>query len=90
MYKYQLETITLQNLVDFATDFYRNSKSQPVPVPKSPFDDFTEMVADKLKENPQILKIGSIIFSITLILFLFVKMVGRKSAELSKDNKKKT
>jgi hypothetical protein len=36
LYRYELDTINVQNVIDFATDFYRNSKAENVPTPKSP------------------------------------------------------
>jgi len=90
MYKYELDTITTQNLIDFSTDFFRNSKSENIPTPKSPFDDFTEMIAEKLKDNPQILKLGSIAISIIVILAIFIKFRGGSAPKKVKTTKKKT
>jgi hypothetical protein len=89
LYRYQLDTINIQSLVDFATDFYRNSKSEAVPIPKSPFDDFTEMIVEKMRENPQVVKLGSIIASIVVILGLVVAFVGGKKPASSPKKKAK-
>lgn len=80
MFRYELDSVTVSNFIDFATDFYRNSKATGIPPPKSPFDDFTEMVVDKMKENPQVVKLGSIITSILVLLGILIKF-GRRAAE---------
>jgi thiol-disulfide isomerase/thioredoxin len=87
MYNYELDSLTVQNFVDFATDFFRNSKAQNIPVPKSPFDDFTEMVVEKMRENPQVVKLGSIVLSILILLGLLIKF-SRKAQD--RTEKKKT
>jgi len=89
LYRYELTTFTVQSLVDFATNFYRNSKSEAVPIPKSPFDDFTEMIVEKMRENPQVVKLGSIIATIVIILGLIVAFMGSKKPEPSPKKKDK-
>jgi len=90
MYRYELDSITIQNLVGFATDFYRNSKPENVPTPKSPFDDFTEMIVEQMRENPQMVKLGSIGISILIILGIFIKFSSssKKTTKPAKSSKK--
>ncbi|ODN00055.1 Thioredoxin domain-containing protein [Orchesella cincta] len=88
LYRYELDEINIQSLVDFATDFYRNSKAESVPIPKSPFDDFTEMIVEKMRENPQAVKLGSIVLSILIILGIFISFVGGKKKPATSSKKK--
>jgi len=87
LYRYELDSITIQNLIGFATDFYRNSKPENVPTPKSPFDDFTEMIVEQMRENPQMVKLGSIGISILIILGIFIKFSSSSSKKTSKPAK---
>lgn len=43
-------------------------------------DDFTEMIVEKMKDNPQVVKLGSIITSILVLLGILIKF-SRRSAE---------
>lgn len=88
MYKYELDAYSVPNFVDFATDFYRNSKAQSIPVPKSPFDDFCEMVVEKMKENPQVVKLISIVTTVLVLLGILITFRGK--AEEKKVEKKRT
>jgi thioredoxin-like negative regulator of GroEL len=83
-YKYELDSYTIPDFVNFATNFYRNSKGTPVPPPKSPFDDFTEMIAEQLKENPLIVKVGSIVISVFMLLGVVIKFRGKKGGDAKK------
>jgi len=88
MYKYELDSYTISNFIDFATDFFRNSKAVVVPPPKSPFDDFTEMVVEKMKDNPMVVKLGSIIFTITVLLGVLISCRKKPPVEKAKTKKK--
>jgi len=92
MYKYELDTINIPNLVNFATEFWRNSKGTPVPTPKSPFDDFTEMVVEKLKDlknldykDPENLKCGGMALGGLIFLAILISCMcgGGKPAKKS-------
>jgi len=86
LYHYELDSLTVQNFIDFATDFYRNSRAISVPPPKSPFDDLIEMIVEKLRENPGMVKLGSILTTITLLLgfLIYSKAGGVKPAPKKK------
>jgi len=90
MYRYELDSITIPNLIGFATDFYRNSKPENVPTPKSPFDDFTEMIVEQMRENPQMVKLGSIGVSILIILGIFIKFSSSKKTNKPSKSPKKS
>lgn len=36
MYRYNIPKYDVQSFVTFATDWYRNARAEPVPVPKTP------------------------------------------------------
>lgn len=55
-------------------------------------DDFTEMIVEKMRENPQVVKLGSIGLSILIILAIFVKLATKASdttKKVKKDSSKK-
>lgn len=81
MYRYQIPKYDVSSFAAFATDWYKNAKAESIPVPKSPFDDFTQMIADYLRENPWIFLVGIGSFVIGLIISLLQK---RKSSAASK------
>jgi len=47
------------------------------------------MIVEKMRENPQVVKIGSIGVSILIVLGIFVKLTS-KAAETTKKEKKET
>ncbi|RUS82837.1 hypothetical protein EGW08_009413 [Elysia chlorotica] len=51
MYRYDLPTLDTASLRSFLDGFYKNSKAENVPIPKSQFDYITEGVADFLKKQ---------------------------------------
>lgn len=55
-------------------------------------DDFTEMIVEKMRDNPEVVKLGSIGLSILIILGIFIVFsAGKKdTSEKKKDSKKKT
>jgi len=84
MYRYQIRKYDVASFVSFAQDWYKNVKGERVPVPKSPFDDFTAMIADYLRQNPWLWQIGAGTFVLGVILSLLAKVrSGRKSEEKS-------
>lgn len=81
MYRYQLQKYDVASFANFATDWYKNAKAENIPVPKSPFDDFTQMVADYLRENTWIFWLGLCSFGMGLLISLLNK---RKQGVVSK------
>lgn len=87
MYRYQIPKYDVASFASFATDWYKNSKAESIPVPKSPFDDFTQMIADYLRENPWIFYVGFGSFIMGLIISALQKRRA-KSSEKSKSETK--
>ncbi len=53
-------------------------------------DDLVEMIVETLKDNPQFVKLGSIVFSIVLLLGILIKVSRKgKPAKKAKAIKKK-
>ncbi|KAJ8953028.1 hypothetical protein NQ314_007402 [Rhamnusium bicolor] len=90
MYRYQIQKYDVASFVDFAKNWYKNVSPEIVPLPKSPFDDFTAMLADYLKENPWLWQIGFGTFIIGLIASLILKYTQKTPQEkkLQKKDKK--
>ncbi|XP_043478524.1 protein disulfide-isomerase A4 [Leptopilina heterotoma] len=80
MYRYQIPKYDVNSFVSFARDWYRNARIEKVPVPQSPFDDFTQMIANALRENPWIMKLGSITIGVVVIVSVASKL--RRKAEV--------
>ncbi|XP_035743682.1 uncharacterized protein LOC118451354 [Vespa mandarinia] len=74
MYRYQIPKYDVNSLVSFARDWYRNAHAEKVPVPQSPFDDLTQKIADFLRENPWVMKIGSITIGVLVIVSVASKL----------------
>ncbi|KZC07712.1 PREDICTED: uncharacterized protein LOC107185988 [Dufourea novaeangliae] len=68
MYRYQIPKYDINAFVLFAKEWYRNARAEAVPVPQSPFDDFVQMIANALRENPWIMKLGSITIGVFIII----------------------
>lgn len=85
LYHYNIPRYDVASFVSFASDWYKNARSEKVPVPKTPFDDLTQQIADYLRENTWIWKLVSIISCIALTL-TFVKRL--KAAEQPAQQKK--
>ncbi|XP_001605564.1 uncharacterized protein LOC100121961 [Nasonia vitripennis] len=79
MYRYLIPKYDVKSFVSFAKDWYKNAHAEKVPVPQSPFDDFTQMIAHTLKDNPWIMKLGSITVGVLVIVTVASKL--RKKAE---------
>ncbi|KAK6644366.1 hypothetical protein RUM43_000633 [Polyplax serrata] len=92
MYRYTLTSHDVNALVHFATDGYRKiAKSEPVPVPKSPFDDLTQMIADYIAENNWIVALGglSIMVGFALALKFRKSLKNKESKKTKKKDKSK-
>ncbi|KAJ8960327.1 hypothetical protein NQ318_004061 [Aromia moschata] len=59
MYRYYFPKYDVGSLVGFAQNGFIDVTAEKVPVPKSPFDDFTAMIAEYLRENPWLWLVGS-------------------------------
>ncbi|XP_053984891.1 thioredoxin domain-containing protein [Hylaeus anthracinus] len=73
MYRYQIPKYDINAFVSFAKDWYKNARAETVPVPQSPFDDLVQMIANFLRENPWVLKLGSM----TIGVFIIISVVSR-------------
>lgn len=89
MYRYNIPKYDVASFVAFATDWYKNARMEIVPVPKSPFDDFTQMIADVLRDNPIIWKIGSVLFGIVTIYTIIKQLQTKKKTTTKKVKKSK-
>ncbi|CAH0394738.1 unnamed protein product [Bemisia tabaci] len=78
LYRYNLSKLDAKSLVQFASDWYRNVRAEPVPHPKTPFDDFTQMIADYLKENPWTIKLVSAIISLITLVSVYFRFKPKK------------
>jgi len=89
MYRYQIRKYDVPSFISFAQEWYKNVKGERVPVPKSPFDDFTAMIADYLRQNPWLWQLGGGTFVVGLLLSVVMKLrSGTKSEEKSKKKAK--
>ncbi|KAJ8681862.1 hypothetical protein QAD02_017654 [Eretmocerus hayati] len=86
MYRYMIPKLDVKSLVSFASGWYKNAHAENVPVPQSPFDDFTQMIANFLLENPWVMKLGSITVGVLVIVTVTSKL--RKKAEAPSKKKK--
>lgn len=87
MYRYHIPKYDINAFVSFARDWYKNAQSERVPVPQSPFDDLTQMIANFLRENPWIMKLTSIIMGVMIIVSVASKL--RKKSETPEKKKEK-
>ncbi|KAE8738656.1 hypothetical protein FOCC_FOCC015858 [Frankliniella occidentalis] len=87
LYRYQIPKYDVTSFASFATDWYKNAKAEKIPPPKSPFDDFTQMIADYLRENPWIFWVGFASFVIGLIFSLIQKRRSKSVSKTKSDSK---
>lgn len=89
MYRYNIHKYDVASFASFAADWYKNARKEIVPVPKSPFDDFLQMMVDYLRDNPWIWKIGfgSVGFTVFSIYIIILKL---KAKPVTKKSKKST
>lgn len=85
MYRYQIPKYDINSFVLFAKDWYRNARAEPVPVPQSPFDDFVQMIANTLRDNPWIMKLGSITIGVLIIISMASKFRRKTETSQKKD-----
>ncbi|XP_046421562.1 uncharacterized protein [Neodiprion pinetum] len=86
MYRYHIPKYDVKSFVSFAKDWWKNSHGERVPVPQSPFDDFTLLIANFLRENPWVMKLGSITLGVVVIVSVASKL-RRKSEVPTKKGK---
>lgn len=89
MYRYNLHKYDVSSLSSFAVDWYKNARTERVPVPKSPFDDFVQMIADFLMDNPLVWQAGGAGFVVLLLIVIFAK-IFRKSPKKKQSSTKKS
>lgn len=87
MYRYNIPKYDIDDFIDFAKRSYKNVTPEKVPLPKSPFDDFTAMVAEYMTENPWLWQLGLGTFALGLIAS-FITRFTRKAPEKKKTSKK--
>jgi len=88
MYNYHIHQYDVQSFVSFAQDWYKNVKGERVPVPKSPFDDLTSLVADYLRDNPWMWMVFMFTFVIGIVISLVKKLRRTVTKEKSGPQKK--
>ncbi|XP_069681667.1 thioredoxin domain-containing protein [Periplaneta americana] len=91
MYRYNIHKYDVASFASFVTDWFKNARKETVPVPKSPFDDFLQMIVDYLRDNPWIWKIGfgSVGFTILSIFIIISKLKAKKPPVTKKSKKSK-
>ncbi|XP_076761955.1 protein disulfide-isomerase A4 [Xylocopa sonorina] len=85
MYRYQIPKYDINSFVSFAKEWYRNARAEPVPVPQSPFDDVVQISADFLRENPWVMKLGSITIGVLIIISVASKFRRKTETAQKKD-----
>ncbi|CAD6235652.1 GSCOCG00007952001-RA-CDS [Cotesia congregata] len=88
MYRYQIPKYDVNAMVSFAETWYKNTQAENVPVPQSPFDDLTLMIANTLRENPWIMKLGSMIICILVIVSVVSKLRNKTETPATKKKDK--
>lgn len=89
MYRYHIQKYDVDSFVDFAKNWFRNLTPEKVPLPKSPFDDFTAMVVDYMRENPWLWQLGLGMFVLGLLASFVMKFTRKtQTAEKKKPQKK--
>lgn len=85
MYRYQIPKYDINSFVSFAKDWYKNARAENVPVPQSPFDDFVLMIANFLRDNPWVMKLGSITIGVLIIISVVTKFRRKSETPQKKD-----
>jgi len=94
MYRYNLDKFDVASLSSFVSTFYKNLPAQPVPPPKTPFDDLVQLCVDYMKEYPVLVGCGVAMPILLVLLFLWLvrgeeEKVKKKKKKKSKENKDK-
>ncbi|XP_026755370.2 thioredoxin domain-containing protein [Galleria mellonella] len=99
VYKYDLPKSDIKSFVTFAQDWYKNSRSEPVPLLASPFDELVDYSVVLIKEvttygldilakYPWIWQIGVAGFGLVAVTALIALVKAGKSKPKVKDTKK--
>ncbi|KDR19858.1 thioredoxin domain-containing protein [Zootermopsis nevadensis] len=91
MYRYNIHKYDVTAFTSFVTDWYKNARKETVSAPKSPFDDFLQMIVDYLRDSPWIWKIGfgSVGFTVLSIFIIISKLKAKKPPVTKKSKKSK-
>ncbi|XP_071445023.1 thioredoxin domain-containing protein [Hetaerina americana] len=89
MYRYNLPKYDVSSLSSFALDWYKNARMERVPVPKSPFDDFVQMIADFLMDNPLMWQGGLAGVSMLILVIILSKFLKKPPKKKSSAKKSK-
>ena len=84
MYRYQIPKYDINSFVSFAKEWYRNARVETVPTPGTiaySLDDFVQTIANFLRKNPWMMKLGSITIGVFIIISVASKF--RRKTELS-------
>ncbi|XP_031839074.1 protein disulfide-isomerase A4 [Nomia melanderi] len=85
MYRYEIPKYDINAFVSFAKDWYKNARAEIVPVPQTPFDDFVQTIANGLRDNPWIMKLGSITIGVLIIISVASKFRRKPEMPQKKD-----
>lgn len=89
LFRYEIPNYDVASFVSFAQDWYKNAKSERVPLPKSPFDDLTASIANYIRENPWLFQVGFGTFIIGLVASWLMKRAQRNTAPAASKKKEK-
>ncbi|XP_050296804.1 thioredoxin domain-containing protein [Anthonomus grandis grandis] len=87
MYRYHNQDFEIKSFVAFAQDWYKNMKSERVPVPKSPFDDLVAATVTFMKENPYLWQVGFGSLLLGILLPTIMKFFKKSTKEEKSSNK---
>ncbi|XP_014254941.1 thioredoxin domain-containing protein [Cimex lectularius] len=88
MYYYNIPKYDVASFVAFASDWYKNAKSVRVPHPKTPFDDFTQMIADLIREYELAVKSTGMVVALCVLVLVVLKKKGKEEEEPKKSEEK--
>ncbi|XP_049797665.1 thioredoxin domain-containing protein [Schistocerca nitens] len=89
LYRYNIHKYDIDSFVLFASDWFKNVAAEPVPVPKSPFDDLVERIAIVFRDNPLYWQAGLGVSVIGTILVFLISCRRARSAKAAPTKKKK-
>nr|XP_022910458.1 thioredoxin domain-containing protein-like [Onthophagus taurus] len=87
MYRYHIQVYDVASFVSFITEWYKNVTPEKVPLPKTPFDDLTSLIAVYIKENSWLVYVGIGTFLMGVIVALFSKK-GQETQQQKKSKEK--
>lgn len=77
VYHYDIPKSDVTSYVAFASDWYKNAKSEKVPLPKAPFDDFIQQIVDVAKETSALVFVFVIFCSCGILVYLYFVRSGK-------------